>query len=372
MASIKKRATAKGVTWRARYRDSDGKMHERRFDTHRQAREWANEQETRVVKGTHVDPRLEKTTLAQWCDEWLEGYGGRESTRRQARTHVSLIKSGLGQKQLVKIRPHDVAKWLRTLEAEGRAPSYISAVHRRLRHILRAAIRNGLLHSNPAELSRGEGAHVEKRLPALATADQVWALHDALPEHLRLTVLLGAFAGLRSAEVCGLRVEDVDTSAGIVFPKVQYPAVSLKSAASRAPVPIPEPMARRLRVHLDKATGSRFVFVNQWGEQLHPRVLEREFRAAKRAVIAAEASDEVPQPQQLPAGFRFHDCRHFYASFLIAGGADVKVVQARMRHANATLTLNTYAHLWPDSDDSTRALVGEAFAGREGPDLRAV
>ena len=37
----------------------------------------------------------------------------------------------------------------------------------------------------------------------------------------------------------------------------------------------------------------------------------------------------------LPAGFRFHDLRHYFASLLIAGGADVKVVQARMRHASA-------------------------------------
>jgi integrase len=32
----------------------------------------------------------------------------------------------------------------------------------------------------------------------------------------------------------------------------------------------------------------------------------------------------------------------------------VKVVQARLRHASASTTLNTYAHLWPDSDESTR------------------
>ncbi|WP_343047947.1 tyrosine-type recombinase/integrase [Cellulomonas humilata] len=66
----------------------------------------------------------------------------------------------------------------------------------------------------------------------------------------------------------------------------------------------------------------------------------------------------------LPAAFRFHDCRHCYASLLIADGADVKVVQARLRHASATTTLNTYAHLWPDTEESTRATVGAAMAAR--------
>ncbi|HXA90302.1 MAG TPA: tyrosine-type recombinase/integrase [Mycobacterium sp.] len=43
----------------------------------------------------------------------------------------------------------------------------------------------------------------------------------------------------------------------------------------------------------------------------------------------------------LPEGFSFHDLRHYLASLLIASGADVKTVQARMRHAAATCTPRT-------------------------------
>jgi integrase len=35
----------------------------------------------------------------------------------------------------------------------------------------------------------------------------------------------------------------------------------------------------------------------------------------------------------------------------------VKVVQAWLGHASAGETLDTYSHLWPDSDDLTRAAV---------------
>jgi site-specific recombinase XerD len=42
---------------------------------------------------------------------------------------------------------------------------------------------------------------------------------------------------------------------------------------------------------------------------------------------------------------------------LIADGADVKTVQARLRHASAKTTLDTYRHIWPDRDESTRAAV---------------
>jgi integrase len=39
----------------------------------------------------------------------------------------------------------------------------------------------------------------------------------------------------------------------------------------------------------------------------------------------------------------------------------VKVVQARLGHASAQETLDTYAHLWPDSEHQTRKAIGAMF-----------
>ncbi len=66
----------------------------------------------------------------------------------------------------------------------------------------------------------------------------------------------------------------------------------------------------------------------------------------------------------LPDGFSFHDLRYCLASLLIASGADIKTVQARMRHASARTTLDTYGHLWPDADESTRTAVGKVISQR--------
>jgi integrase len=55
-----------------------------------------------------------------------------------------------------------------------------------------------------------------------------------------------------------------------------------------------------------------------------------------------------------PAGMGFHELRHYYSSLLIRHSESVKVVQARLGHASAAETLDTYSHLWPDSDDRTR------------------
>ena len=80
----------------------------------------------------------------------------------------------------------------------------------------------------------------------------------------------------------------------------------------------------------------------------------------------------MPKAERLPDGLRFHDLRHVYASFPIAAGLGVKVVQKRMRHASTKLTLDTYGHRWPRHDDGTREAVGVAFASRQTPALKVV
>jgi site-specific recombinase XerD len=61
--------------------------------------------------------------------------------------------------------------------------------------------------------------------------------------------------------------------------------------------------------------------------------------------------------KSLPAGFRYYDLRHHFGSLLIADGADVKTVQARLRRASAKTTLDTCGHIWPGRDQLTRAAV---------------
>lgn len=63
----------------------------------------------------------------------------------------------------------------------------------------------------------------------------------------------------------------------------------------------------------------------------------------------------------LPTGFGLHGLRHYFATLLIHNGASVKTVQLALGHSSPTITLNTYAHEWPDALDRTRALVDAAL-----------
>ena len=58
--------------------------------------------------------------------------------------------------------------------------------------------------------------------------------------------------------------------------------------------------------------------------------------------------------EKVSIDYRLHDLRHFYASGLIAAGCDVVTVQRALGHSSASVTLDTYSHLWPDFNDRTR------------------
>ena len=64
----------------------------------------------------------------------------------------------------------------------------------------------------------------------------------------------------------------------------------------------------------------------------------------------------------VPIATGFHELRHYYASLLIRHGESVKVVQARLGHASAAETLDSYSHLWPDSDDCTRTAIDSVLS----------
>ena len=81
-----------------------------------------------------------------------------------------------------------------------------------------------------------------------------------------------------------------------------------------------------------------------------------------KVVAIQRISTRTKLLRHLPEGFSFHDLRHYLASPLIACGAGIKTVQARMRHASARTTLDSYGHLRPDADESTRSAIGAVIA----------
>lgn len=344
--NIAKRPNGK---YRARYRDLAGKEHAKHFARKVDAERWLDEVTAALVTGNYVDPKSQKMTVDQWCDLWLESYAHRDSTERQARVHLARIRKEFGPLPLMAVDEMAVKRWMAKLKREELSQSYRFALHGRLKQIMTDAVGARKLASNPCSKRTTPGAG--KPRPYVATEAQLWALYEAAEEKYRPALLLGAFAGLRVSEVCGLRAVDVDLDARVINPAVQYPAEPLKTEMSMTAIPVPDVFVGELKRWLNGRTDG-WVVLDDDGVQMGPWKIERHMRRIRKTVDG------------LPAVFRFHDLRHYFASLLIASGSDVKVVQHRLRHSSAKTTLDTYGHLWPDSDESTRAAVERAMGAK--------
>ena len=132
-------------------------------------------------------------------------------------------------------------------------------------------------------------------------------------------------------------------------------AADLKTSASTRVIPADSCVLSEINAHIQRyGTGPDGVIVtNRLGKVAQRNAFGTCWR---EAVVSAG----------LPAGTRFHDLRHFYASALIAANLNPKVIQARLGHATITETMDTYGHLFPDSEDLGRgaidAMLGDPLA----------
>jgi integrase len=181
---------------------------------------------------------------------------------------------------------------------------------------------------------------------------------------MQAMVTLMATTGLRPGEAAGLTTPQLNFLRRSVLVDRQLiqtrpPTFGpVKTAASVRVVPLANltltQMAAHMAAHPPGDQGT--VFSRQDGTPLNRDMVSKAFR---KAVADAGA----------PQTTRLHDLRHYYASLLIRQGESVKVVQARLGHSSATETLDTYSHLWPDSEDLTRRAVDAAF-GRPADSVR--
>ena len=220
--------------------------------------------------------------------------------------------------------------------------------------IFAAAVADGFIGKTPCQHTAPEKPRRVKVRPL--TIDQVQALIEAAPERYSAMVVLAAGCGLRLGEVLGLRAHRVrflarqlDVVEQLVLIPGSPPQLGPpKTSSSVRTVPLPSSVANALALHLERFpldAKDGLVFRSRtggpvWSNTFHGSVWQP---LVKRAGLAN--------------GTRFHDLRHFYASALIAAGESVKTVQAALGHSSAVETLETYAGLWPDAPERTRAAV---------------
>jgi integrase len=355
MASVKRR----GASWQATYRAPDGRERTKTFPRKVDAEAWVNDELSAHRHGTWIDPAAGKISFQTYGEQWRSVQVHRPSTAAQVETNLRRhVYPTFGDRPIGAIRPSEVQAWVHGL-AEVLEPSTVELVYRYAVAIFRSAIADRVIAQNPAVGIRLPKAE-PKRIEPLAI-DVVEAIVDAVPHRYKALVTLAAATGLRQGECLGLTLDRVDFLRRQVTVDRQLlllpgsgPVLGPpKTQASYRTVPLPAVVLDALAAHLARYSVSAdgFLFTNDAGEPISRTRFSDVWRPATKAAGA-------------PTGTGFHALRHFYASLLIRHGESVKVVQARLGHASAAETLDTYSHLWPDSEDRTRAAVDEVLGRR--------
>lgn len=198
-------------------------------------------------------------------------------------------------------------------------------------------VREGITSLDPAHEIKPPG--LPKRLPKALPVDQVTAMLDAarnddpigLRDRALLELLYGS--GARISEAVGLDVDDLDLEAGGVklagkggkeraVPVGSYARSALSAYLVRAR---PLLAAKRTGKGLAVTGSAAAVFLNTRGARMSRQSAWLVIRAA---AAAAGVTTEVSP----------HTLRHSFATHLLDGGADVRVVQELLGHASVTTT----------------------------------
>lgn len=350
----------------------------KRFQRKPDAQQYAAKLDNDLRAGTYRPPEHAETLLADVADEWL-------STRLDIKPATYLhyerslrayVLPQWGSRRIGTITKPEVAAWVSALAA-GTAqaaskvrssrpprfepapmrgplkPSSLGHIHTVLSAVLAWAVETDRISRNPA---------AGVRLPRVAAPEQVYLSH-AQVEDLAVAaqdvtgrstdgtlVRLLAYTGLRINEALALKISALDlmraraaVNATWTLDREGKKVLGTPKSHEKRAVPLGFLVAELQELTAGQAQDA-YVFQTPTGEALNDHNWRnRVFNLAARDTDL----DGV--------GVTPHKLRHTAASAAIGSGADVKVVQLMLGHKDATETLNTYGHLWPDRLDEVSA-----------------
>ncbi|WEV47620.1 tyrosine-type recombinase/integrase [Bifidobacterium sp. ESL0690] len=371
-----------GKRWRARwyYRRFDGTkiQKSKSFDKLADAEAYEAGMEDDVRQGRYRDPHQESRLFGDIAEEWLTtkldirpGTLGRY--RRELRVYIN---PQWGTTPLRGFTLPLLQKWVKALSEGGykadlpgdRDPKPLSP--RSIRNIVKVvmggvfeyALTNQWITANP--IRNVTIPKVDRHNDDMVFLDisEVELLADEAQNAGRpvdaLLVRWQAYVGTRIDEALALKVKDVnlttrrasirrtwadDGNGHLILGKP-------KNGKSRN-VAIPRFLVPGLRLQIKEQAQEDFVFRAARGGAMNVKNWRN--RVWRKALKLAGMEDE---------GITIHSLRHTYASIAIANGADVKTLQKQLGHGSATITLDTYAGLWPERLNDLADAVDDARA----------
>ena len=292
-------------------------------------------------------------TLAEWARSWMAERPLRDTTRDgYERLLANHIVGPLGDVPLAALTKGQIRTWFTRLDPT--TPRARAKAYSLLRTILNSAIEAEVIEGpNPCQI---RGAGVSNRVHKIEplTLDQLEALQAAMPERLRLAVLLGCWGALRYGEIAELRRKDINAEEGIV--KVRRGVTWTKGVASVGPpktaagirdVHLPAFLSPTIKEHLRRHAQpgpEGLLFPSATGAHIWAPTFAKSFRKAREAIGCPD--------------LRVHDLRHTGAVLAAQTGATLAELMARLGHTTPAMAMR-YQHAVAGADQRIAERLGQ-------------
>lgn len=266
-------------------------------------------------------------------DSTIEGYG------RDLNSYLVFL-GDRGKKTLEDVSRDDVSAFQAHLSHEGFSATSVKRKMSAVRGFHRFVIKEGISENSPTDGLKFP--KIPDKLPDVVTVDEVCDMLDSMPTDTPLKmrdkaimeVLYGC--GLRASEICGLDISRLNLEEGFM--------IAYGKGSKERLVPISGSAATYLEEYLDhgaraalsmkarapKQDSLSAVFLNARGGRLTRQGL---FGIVKAAGEAAGIENLHP-----------HTLRHSFATHMLEGGADLRVIQQLLGHSDISTT-QIYTHV---------------------------
>lgn len=374
LASITKYKTKNGTFYKVDYVKPDGKNTTKRgFKRKPEAQDWADRNAVAISDGDWIDPTKGTAKIREIAEDWK----GMNAPLKPSSADMNLtiyngtIEPVWGGWKVKDITHRAVQRWVSGM---GYSPSWVRNCHSVLCQILDVAVKDKMAKANVAR-----GVRLPRKVQTVhvyLTMKQLSDLADECVRHGEIVLLLGT-TGMRWGELAALRPRDLDPLNGRIHirrnavyldnEKKWHINTTLKNHKRRS-VAVPKAVMDKVLAVSAHRGRDELIWQSRTGTPMHSPghktwfdgAVKRMIKSTNKAIEKAKA-EGTPEPRTFER-VTPHGLRHVAAGLLVNAGANVKVVQIQLGHADAAETLNTYADLFPDMLDEVAETMGGMLA----------
>ncbi len=374
MPSVRPRVTADGRRrYVALYRDPTGKQRSAgTYATERLAERASHRAESKVETGSWIRPSAGRITFRDYVEDiWLPSRQVEVSTLAGYRSYLDKhFLPFFGVRPMAEILPSSVQDWVTAAVGSGLSPTSVRKYHVMLHSVFKRAVRDRIIVTNPCESI--ELPKVPPRKARILAPEEYDRLVAEIPDRFRVLVMTDIETGLRWGELIALRPRHIDFLRKLISVEQTIVEVSRKHSPTGERMIVKDyPKDNEFRTLRVSETLLRAIArrIEQLGLTRDDLIFASTETSGGKPISRNTFRTKVWLPALERSGIDFHvrvhDLRHAHASWLLAGGADLKTVMERMGHSQI-MTTQKYLHTLPDADD--RALAAfESVRGRSAP-----